>query len=84
MSDERSVSADTFERSCAHWSEAGRAEMEAFYALATEDYRQLARAVSWRAVFHDLLAARSSSARSPAARCRLREREVSRRAAGPR
>jgi len=39
--------ADTAERSLAHWSEAGRAEMEAFYALATEDYRQLALAAAW-------------------------------------
>ena len=38
---------DTAQRSLAHWSEAGRAEMEAFYALATEDYRQLAVAVDW-------------------------------------
>ena len=35
-------SQDTADRSLAHWSEAGRAEMEAFYVLATEDYRQLA------------------------------------------
>jgi SAM-dependent methyltransferase len=46
---------DTAERSLAHWSEAGRAEMEAFYALATEDYRQLALAADWPA----LLAARA-------------------------
>ncbi|WP_375498664.1 class I SAM-dependent methyltransferase [uncultured Jatrophihabitans sp.] len=49
--------ADTAARSLAHWSEAGRAEMEAFYALATEDYRQLALAADWptvlRAVTHD-------------------------------
>ena len=38
---------DTFERSCAHWSEAGRAGMEHFYALATEDYRQLATNFDW-------------------------------------
>ncbi len=42
--------ADTAARSLAHWSEAGRAEMEAFYALATEDYRQLALAADWPAV----------------------------------
>lgn len=30
-----------------HWSEAGRAEMQSFYALATEDYRQLAAARDW-------------------------------------
>lgn len=40
---------DTAARSLAHWSEAGRAEMEAFYALATEDYHQLALAVDWHA-----------------------------------
>lgn len=40
---------DTFERSCEHWSEAGRAEMEAFYALATVDYRHLAEAMDWKA-----------------------------------
>jgi SAM-dependent methyltransferase len=40
--------ADTFERSCEHWSEAGRAEMEAFYALASVDYRHLAEAVDWK------------------------------------
>lgn len=40
---------DTAERSLAHWSEAGRREMEAFYELATEDYRQLALAADWPA-----------------------------------
>lgn len=40
---------DTAARSLAHWSEAGRAEMDAFYALATEDYRQLAMAADWPA-----------------------------------
>lgn len=38
---------DTAARSLEHWSEHGRAEMEAFYALATEDYRQLASAADW-------------------------------------
>jgi SAM-dependent methyltransferase len=38
---------DTATQSLAHWSEAGRAEMEAFYALATEDYRQLVLATDW-------------------------------------
>jgi SAM-dependent methyltransferase len=38
---------DTAERSLEHWSEAGRTGMEAFYALATEDYRQLALAADW-------------------------------------
>jgi SAM-dependent methyltransferase len=41
---------DTAARSLEHWSEAGRAEMEAFYALATEDYRQLAVAADWPAL----------------------------------
>lgn len=38
---------DTFDRSCAHWSEAGRAEMDSFYVLAVEDYRQLATSFEW-------------------------------------
>lgn len=38
---------DTFERSCEHWSEAGRREMEDFYALASVDYRHLAEAMNW-------------------------------------
>ena len=41
---------DTAAQSLAHWSEAGRAEMEAFYALATEDYHQLTLAADWPAV----------------------------------
>ena len=46
----RSVSPpDTAQRSLDHWSEAGRAEMQAFYALATEDYRRLAGARDWAA-----------------------------------
>jgi SAM-dependent methyltransferase len=40
---------DTAQRSLEHWSEAGRSEMEAFYALATEDYRQLAAVTDWSA-----------------------------------
>ena len=40
---------DTARRSLDHWSEAGRAGMEAFYALAVEDYRQLAMARDWAA-----------------------------------
>lgn len=39
---------ETFERSCAHWSEAKRDEMDAFYTLATADYRILAEAMDWR------------------------------------
>ncbi|GAA1904850.1 hypothetical protein GCM10009737_01900 [Nocardioides lentus] len=38
---------DTADRSLQHWSESGRTGMEAFYALATEDYRQLALAADW-------------------------------------
>ncbi len=38
---------DTFDRSLAHWSEAGRREMEDFYALASVDYLHLARARNW-------------------------------------
>ena len=41
--------ADTFTRSCDHWSEVGRLEMEGFYALASVDYRHLADAINWRA-----------------------------------
>lgn len=40
---------DTAQRSLDHWSEAGRSEMQAFYALATEDYRQLVAARRWAA-----------------------------------
>lgn len=39
---------DTFERSCEHWSEAKRKEMNAFYKLAGADYRILAEAIDWR------------------------------------
>ena len=46
----RSDTDDTAAQSLAHWSEAGRAEMVAFYELATEDYRQLALAADWPAV----------------------------------
>ena len=35
---------DTAARSLAHWSEEGRAEMDAFYALARRDYERLAGA----------------------------------------
>lgn len=44
---------DLPERSLAHWSEAGRAGMEAFYTLATEDYRHLAEARDWAGWFED-------------------------------
>jgi len=38
---------DILTRSTAHWSEAGRAGMDAFYTLATDDYRHLAEARDW-------------------------------------
>lgn len=47
--------ADTAKRSLEHWSEAGRAEMESFYRLATEDYRQLAAARDWGATLREQL-----------------------------
>ncbi len=40
---------DTFQRSCQHWSEARRQEMQDFYALASVDYHHLAIAFDWRA-----------------------------------
>ncbi|MFK7830609.1 MAG: class I SAM-dependent methyltransferase [Congregibacter sp.] len=46
--------ADTFERSCEHWSDAGRNEMEAFYELAQVDYRHLAEAYDWADAFQTL------------------------------
>ena len=39
---------DTYLRSCEHWSEASRTEMEAFYALASVDYKYLAEAFDWK------------------------------------
>jgi SAM-dependent methyltransferase len=39
----------TEQRSLAHWAEAGRAGMEAFYALAVEDYRRMVAARDWAA-----------------------------------
>ena len=39
---------DTFQRSCKHWSETSRSEMDQFYALATADYKYLAEAFNWR------------------------------------
>ncbi|MEM7675052.1 MAG: class I SAM-dependent methyltransferase [Myxococcota bacterium] len=44
---------DTYERSCAHWSESARDEMESFYALATIDYRYLAESRDWSRWLHD-------------------------------
>lgn len=44
---------DTADRSLAHWSEAGRAGMEAFYELASEDYRHLVLAANWPALLRE-------------------------------
>ena len=38
---------DTFIRSCEHWSETSRNEMENFYALASIDYKYLAEKFNW-------------------------------------
>ena len=38
---------DTFKRSCDHWSESSRGEMEDFYSLASVDYQHLAKAINW-------------------------------------
>ncbi len=54
---------DTAARSLAHWSEAGRREMEAFYALARLDYELLAGAVDWRALLGGLQAGRAEPLR---------------------
>jgi len=48
--------ADTFTRSCEHWSDARRAGMEAFYELARADYRYLAEAYDWTGAFRSLAA----------------------------
>ena len=39
---------DTFIRSCEHWSETSRNEMENFYALASIDYKHLAEKFDWK------------------------------------
>ena len=39
---------DTFIRSCEHWSETSRHEMENFYALASIDYKHLAERFDWK------------------------------------
>ena len=39
---------DTFQRSCEHWTEESRQEMEHFYALASVDYKYLAEAFDWK------------------------------------
>ena len=38
---------DTFARSCEHWSEKSRDEMEDFYSLASVDYKYLAEKFEW-------------------------------------
>jgi SAM-dependent methyltransferase len=43
------LSGEILTRSTAHWSEAGRAGMDAFYSLATDDYRHLAGMRDWSA-----------------------------------
>ncbi len=49
---------ETFERSMAHWSEQGREEMNAFYTVATKDYRLLAEAFDWAGALRELPAGR--------------------------
>jgi len=49
---------DTRDRSLAHWSEVARAEMDAFYQVATLDYRELARACDWEALLPEREAGR--------------------------
>ena len=39
---------DTFIRSCEHWSETSRNEMQDFYALASIDYKYLAEKFEWK------------------------------------
>ena len=41
---------DTQDRSLAHWSEVAREEMDAFYQVATLDYKELALASDWDAL----------------------------------
>ena len=50
---------DTRDRSLAHWSEVARAEMDAFYQVATLDYRELAVACDWDALLPEREAPRS-------------------------
>lgn len=45
---------DTFNRSCRHWSEDGRAGMDAFYQLASVDYQLLAEELDWKLIFQEL------------------------------
>jgi SAM-dependent methyltransferase len=48
------MSGDILTRSTAHWSEAGRKGMDAFYTLATDDYRHLAEARDWAGWLADI------------------------------
>jgi SAM-dependent methyltransferase len=50
---------DTEDRSLAHWSELARAEMDAFYKVATLDYRELALACDWNELLGEREALRS-------------------------
>jgi len=61
------LQADTFARSCDHWSDAGRDEMESFYELARVDYRYLAEAYDWAGAFRSI-ASRKHAARDNRAR----------------
>ena len=42
---------DTFIRSCEHWSESSRNEMQNFYTLASIDYKHLAERFNWKEWF---------------------------------
>ena len=42
---------DTFMRSCEHWSESSRNEMQNFYTLASIDYKHLAERFNWKEWF---------------------------------
>ena len=46
--------ADTFDRSCAHWSADGREGMDNFYTYAKIDYGHLARLIDWPALLASL------------------------------
>ena len=45
---------NTFERSCDHWSENSRKEMEDFYSLASVDYDHLSKVHDWKSWLIDL------------------------------
>ena len=42
---------DTFIRSCEHWSETSRNEMQNFYSLASIDYKYLVEKIDWKKWF---------------------------------